>query len=119
MRKKLLCRNLTYAQQVQYIQNVNERTHAGYEEELTAIDIATIVLAHHVLTGERYLGDFTGAESHPTYSCCKDSVKCDERVYPLIIGNFAIDNLNINRRRESGSSDRSGVTCTTKVLFMG
>jgi len=96
MRKQLLCRNLTYPQQVQYIKTVNERTQSSYEEELDAIDIATMVLARHVLTGERYLSDGTGEQAYKAYSRCKESIKFRECAFPLIIGNFASDNLHID-----------------------
>lgn len=42
-REEVIGRNKNFAQRVQFIQDLNKRTHVGYEKEPFAIDVATVV----------------------------------------------------------------------------
>jgi hypothetical protein len=69
---------------------LNVRTRAGYEVEPSVIDLSTVIFARYVDTGERHLGDETGAEGRPT-SCFtamqgKSSLGTTHRVS---LGNFS------------------------------
>ena len=92
MRKDVLSRNQPYPQQIEIIRNLNIRTGAGYEEESSAIDLATVVSAHHVMTGERYLGDDTGMENRWTYARGKETITVNEDVHQIQVGGFSSRN---------------------------
>lgn len=91
MRKDVLARGQSYPQQMQAIEDLNIRTGAGYEEQSFAIDLTTVVSAHYVVTGERYLGDKTGMEHCSTYGRVAETV-FNQYNYPqhsqIIIGRF-------------------------------
>ena len=57
MRKDLLARGESYSTQIQVLKNLNTRTGISYQHESSAIEIATVVSVHHVVTGEYYLGN--------------------------------------------------------------
>jgi len=62
-------------------------TGARYEEIPSASDLATVALVHHVVTGERYLGDGTGMELDVTLSLCAESVKYGRA--DVVVGNHS------------------------------
>ena len=85
MRKEVVARNQLYLEQIQTIKDLNITNGIGYEEESFAIDLATVVSAHYVVTGERYLGDPIGVEKRWTYGLVKETYE-DSRV---VIGGFS------------------------------
>jgi hypothetical protein len=52
------------------------------------IDLATVIFARHALTGERYLGWYTGMEGKPTYCGCRETFGCCKDT-PIFIGAFS------------------------------
>ncbi len=85
-RKELFARGLSPDAQREYMKELNARTHAGYEVLPSSLDLATVALVHHAVTGERYLGDATGMENRWTESRSEDTVKNGKNTYPVTVG---------------------------------
>lgn len=108
MRKDdVFARNKPYIQGQQAIRAINTRTGVRYEKEPSALDLATGVSAHQVVTGERCLGDITGTERRWTYSLSGDTVSIEDRICrvvvggnaPLAVGGGAPARLDVSNRR--------------------
>jgi hypothetical protein len=74
---------------------------AGYAAAPSVVDLATVVFARHVTTGERHLGDGTGAEGCRTYSFTAMYVTTPFDFgtgpsYRLVFGSFAPRGLTTN-----------------------
>lgn len=86
MRKDVVARGQPYIWEQQAIRDVNTKTGVGYEEKPSALDLATVVSAHQVVTGERHLGDDTGAEGRWTFSRSGDTVRYGATTYQVVVG---------------------------------
>ncbi|HSX25883.1 MAG TPA: hypothetical protein VLE89_02615 [Chlamydiales bacterium] len=82
---------------------MNAETGAGYETELSIIDVATCAFAYNALWGTRYLGDNTGMEGCNTYCrCSKDQVKYGKDTYPAVVGDMEPVAIDAVRGAASG-----------------
>lgn len=87
MRKEVICKG--WLNKTGAINQVNEKTGAGYESLPSLIDLATVIFAYHKMHKVHYLGNERGVEKTRTYSLVKErSVKPNEN---LAIGNFSDD----------------------------
>ena len=81
----------------------------NYEEEPSAIDLAAVVFARHVYTGERHLGDATpGGDQSWTYSRAKETVQSHDERLQLSIGFFNSRGLEL-RANILQHSDADGI----------
>src|SRR5207245_2736120 len=99
LRKDVFGKRRSYDDQTKFIKALNKTTGVGYEEELSAIDLATAVFARQVCTGERYLGDDIERKGCNVASRSKETVKDDKGVQHLLVGNFCPGGLWIMGNR--------------------
>ncbi len=106
MRKDVLARPQHYVrisrahrsweEQIQYMKDLNAQTTAGYETEPSIIDLATVIFARYVWTGERYLGNWTGMEQRTTLSYCREYIRqvphMHEISIPFVLGAMEEEN---------------------------
>jgi len=85
----VVARDLPYDKQMEFI----ARLAGGYECESSGIDLATRCATEHSRTGERHLGDLTGAEKGFTYGRCKERVKYGETFDQMVVGVFTPGSL--------------------------
>ena len=108
-RMDVVARDLPYDKQMEFI----ARLAGGYECESSGIDLATRCATEHSRTGERHLGDLTGAEKRFTYGRCKERVKYGETFYQMIVGGFAPSGLRV-RNSLCYNCDKFGVVLLRK-----
>lgn len=86
-RKELVARELSTSEQIDYMKRVNEKTHAGYEELPSVLDLSTVALVNRVVTGDRHLAD---PDSEPrsflSLSRCKETVKVKSENQHVVVG---------------------------------
>jgi len=85
-RKAVFARSFDTDKQMEYMNDLNARTGAGYEVLPSALDLATISIVHHAITGDRYLSDGTGMEDVWTESRCKDKIYGGRGFHSVTIG---------------------------------
>ena len=97
MRKGVLedTRNQSWEVQQEYLKKLNAVTGAGYEEKPSIIDLATVILPCKRADGERHLGDNTGVEGRFTYSRGRETVKYQDKEYPLVLGGSAPSGVRV------------------------
>lgn len=81
MRKEIFAREQSYQEQNRFIADLNTRTNIGYETQPSALDLATVITAHHVATGERYLN----LSKESSVSSSRDVIRND----PVEVGYFS------------------------------
>lgn len=86
LRKELFARNTHCNQQIKYMEQLNATTNAGYEVLPRVLDLATALLVHHTVTGERYLGDRTGMENQMSYGSSEDRTTDAPSSYLMLVG---------------------------------
>ena len=115
LRKGVVARNESPDNQKKYIQVLNRDTGANYEEMPSVIDLACVVFARFLVTGERHLGDDTGAEKRLTYSRVKQTIKFfGNTEYHLVVGCFAPGGLGVRSSSAYGVSGNDGMTILGK-----
>ncbi len=99
----VLFRGKSSKEQIDLMKKLNAETGAGYETELSIIDVATCAFAYNALWGTRYLGDNTGMEGCNTYCrCSKDQVKYGKDTYPAVVGDMEPVAIDAVRGAASG-----------------
>lgn len=85
-RKEALFRGLPATEQMDSMNTLNKLKQAGYEILPSALQLATVGLVHHLITGERYLGTPTEQEPHLFHSRCKEIVKSAGDIHRIAVG---------------------------------
>ncbi len=100
-----LGRNQTVEEQKKCIEEINEKSGAGYDEMPSVISLAAIVFSQYAYTGEKHLGDKTGFEGTCSLSRCLETVqyKGDDKKHHLVIGNFTGELITVNTTHISGN----------------
>ncbi len=118
LRKDVEARGKCYDEQIEYVEEVNRETGAGYETGPSAIDLATVLFARYVARGERYFGDEIGLERSMTFSTCaelstdSDHSYFESQSYPAAIGGFSSGGLHLSTARFAESCH--GIACVKK-----
>lgn len=103
MRKDVIARNLSYAEQLREITAVN-KTMVGYqyEDESSILDLATVVCLHYACTRKRHLGDNSGVEKRLTFargeemvSVSRADAKNRRRICKAMVGAFSKSGLYV------------------------
>ncbi|HSX38953.1 MAG TPA: hypothetical protein VLE95_09080 [Chlamydiales bacterium] len=128
MRKDVLARKSRYPDtdthipwehQKQYMKDLNEQTAAGYEAEPSMIDLATVIFARYVWTGEKHLGSgLDGEEGRATLSYCSEYMQClnPHCSFPFIFGGLHESNGKIRTFVDCGrdNSSATGIAALRK-----
>lgn len=87
--KGVFARGRDFNTQKQYMRRLNETTGAGYEEEPSAIDLATVLFTRYVSTGKAHLRSFwKNGRLRGTYSRCKETFLDQRGVHQVSVGGF-------------------------------
>lgn len=90
MRKDVIGRNHQFSTLQQFTEFLNGRTGAHYEDMIFMIDLATVVFARNAATGERPLGDTTGAEGRLTMSFTSAQEQgARDDLYRFVLGGYS------------------------------
>lgn len=74
--------------QEDYLKEVNISTEYVCETKPGTLELTTVVVAHHLVTGQRYCGDGTGLEGRCSYIRTGDAVQREEFECRVIVGAF-------------------------------
>jgi hypothetical protein len=111
MRKGVIEKNACLIYQRELVKDVFNSTGADYEVEPSAIDICTVLLAHHSVNQQRNLGDETGEEGEVTYS---QSLETTSSHYRVIIGNFSESGLRFDVLPDYAKDEETGIVLMKK-----
>jgi hypothetical protein len=70
------------------------------------LEAATVILLHHVRTGERLYSDTPG-----TYTRCKEQVVYESEDHPVVVGDFSSEGLDIDLNHYIDYTNCHGVSC--------
>ncbi|HSX04804.1 MAG TPA: hypothetical protein VLG76_08775 [Rhabdochlamydiaceae bacterium] len=86
----VVARAKPWSQQVQYLKELNARTHYGCEEEPDALSQNTALFVHHVVTGKRPFSDGKegGMEDQVTFGRTRELVQFGLKKYRTVSGSF-------------------------------